>query len=70
MYQYVHTVRSIYVDSPHPKGPINWWMGDSRAHWDRDTLVIDVMHFTDQTHFDRVERAAAGLRVLRVSRKR
>jgi hypothetical protein len=49
MYEYVHTVRSIYVDSPHPKGPINWWMGDSRAHWDRDTLVIDVVHFTDQT---------------------
>jgi hypothetical protein len=53
MYEYVHTVRSIYVDSPHPKGPINWWMGDSRAHWDRDTLVIDVVHFTDQTRFDR-----------------
>ena len=49
----MHTVRSIYVDSPHPKGPINWWMGDSRAHWDRDTLVIDVVHFTDQTRFDR-----------------
>jgi hypothetical protein len=22
------------------------------AHWDRDTLVIDVIHFTDQTRFD------------------
>jgi hypothetical protein len=53
LYEYVHTVRSIYVDSPHPKGPIQWWMGDSRARWDGDTLVVDVVHFTDQTRFDR-----------------
>jgi hypothetical protein len=53
MYEYVHTVRSVYVNGPHPKGPINWWMGDSRARWDGDTLVVDVVHFTDQTRFDR-----------------
>jgi hypothetical protein len=28
-------------------------MGDSRARWDGDTLVVDVVHFTDQTWFDR-----------------
>jgi hypothetical protein len=53
LYEYVHTFRNIYLDSPHPKGPINWWMGDSRARWDGDTLVVDVVHFTDQTWFDR-----------------
>mgnify|MGYP003334939109 CR=1 FL=1 len=53
LYEYVHTVRSVYLDSPHPKGPIEWWMGDSRGHWEGDTLVIDVVHFTDQTRFDR-----------------
>jgi hypothetical protein len=53
LYEYVHTVRSIRLDSPHPEGPIEWWMGDSRGRWDGDTLVVDVIHFTDQTRFDR-----------------
>jgi hypothetical protein len=55
LYEYNHVTRHIYVDgSPHPKGPIdNWFMGDSRARWDGDTLVVDVIHFTDQTWLDR-----------------
>ena len=53
LYEYVHTVRSVRVNSPHPKGPIEWWMGDSRGRWDGETLVVDVVHFTDQTRFDR-----------------
>jgi hypothetical protein len=28
-------------------------MGDSRGHWEGDTLVIDVVHFNDQTRFDK-----------------
>jgi hypothetical protein len=28
-------------------------MGDSRGHWDGDTLVVDAIHFNDQTWFDR-----------------
>ena len=53
LYEYVHSIRNIYFDSPHPRGPIQWWMGDSRARWEGDTLVVDVVHFTDQTWFDR-----------------
>ena len=53
LYEYVHTVRNIYLNSPHPKGPIQWWMGDSRGRWEGETLVADVVHFTDQTWFDR-----------------
>ena len=34
-------------------GPIEWYMGDSRGHWEGDTLVVDVIHFTGQTWFDR-----------------
>ena len=53
LYEYAHVFRNIYLDSKHPDGPINWWMGDSRAKWDGDTLVVDVIHFSDQTWFDR-----------------
>ncbi len=53
LYEYAHTNRFIYTNNtPHPKGPIEWWMGDSRAHWDGDTLVVDNVHFNDQTWFD------------------
>jgi hypothetical protein len=41
------------MNSPHLKGPLNWWMGDSRGRWDGDTLVIDANNFNDETWFDR-----------------
>jgi hypothetical protein len=53
MSEYVHTIRNIHLDSAHPRGPIQWYMGDSRAKWDGDTLVVDTVHFTDQTWLDR-----------------
>ena len=51
--EYAHTIRNIYVGSQHPPAGIQWLMGDSRARWEGDTLVVDVVHFTDQTWFDR-----------------
>jgi hypothetical protein len=53
LYEYAHTVRNIFMNSQHPRGPIEWWMGDSRGKWEGDTLVVDVVHFNDQTWFDR-----------------
>jgi len=53
VYEYVHAVRRIHMNSPHPDGPIEWWMGDSRGRWEGDTLVVDVVHLTGETWFDR-----------------
>ena len=53
VYEYVHAVRRIFMDSPHLEGEIEWYMGDSRGRWEGDTLVVDVVHFTGQTWFDR-----------------
>ena len=53
LYEYTHTFRNARIDSEHPLGPIQWWMGDSRGHWEGDTFVVDVVHFTDQTWLDR-----------------
>ena len=51
-FEFAHTVRIIYTDgSPHPL-PNDFWMGDSRGHWEGDTMVIDTTHFNDQTWFD------------------
>jgi hypothetical protein len=53
-FEYAQAVRIVYTNgTPHPRGPINWWLGDSRGRWDGDTLVVDVVHFTDQTWLDR-----------------
>jgi hypothetical protein len=53
LYEFDHTVRNVFMNSPHPSGSIQWWMGDSRARWDGDILVIDVIDFNDRTWFDR-----------------
>jgi hypothetical protein len=54
LYEYLHATREIYLnESAHPKGPLDLWLGDSRGRWDKDTLVVDVVHFTDQTWLDR-----------------
>jgi hypothetical protein len=54
LYEYLGVVRYLYMNgNPHPRGPIEWFMGDSRARWEGNTLVVDVVHFTDKTWFDR-----------------
>jgi hypothetical protein len=53
LYEYGHALRNVFMNSAHPRGPIEFWMGDSRATWEGDTLVVDVVHFNDQTWFDR-----------------
>ena len=52
-FEYLHATRNVFMDSPHMRGPVEFWMGDSRGTWDGDTLVVDVVHFNDQTWFDR-----------------
>ncbi len=48
----IHDVRIIPLDgSPHPPANIRLWMGDSRGHWEGDTLVVDTTNFTDKTNF-------------------
>jgi hypothetical protein len=55
LYEYAHGVRNIYMNSAHSNDFVELppWMGDSRGHWEGDTLVVDVIHFTDQTWLDR-----------------
>jgi hypothetical protein len=53
LFEYIHATRNIFMDTPHLKGPLEFWMGDSRGRWEGDTLVVDVVHFNDQTWFDR-----------------
>jgi hypothetical protein len=48
----VHDVRRIATDgSAHLPSNVRQWMGDSRGHWEGDTLVIDTSNFTPLTRF-------------------
>ena len=53
LFEYAHTVRNIFMNTPHIEGQLYWWMGDSRGRWEGDTLVVDVTDFNDETWFDR-----------------
>ena len=48
----IHDVRIIPIDgSPHLPSSIRQWMGDSRGHWEGNTLVVDTTNFTDKSRF-------------------
>jgi hypothetical protein len=51
-YEYAGAVRNLYLKDP-GRPPVDSWMGQSVAHWEGETLVIDVTGFNDQTWFDR-----------------
>ena len=41
-----HDARVIPLDGrPHATPQISQWMGDSRAHWDGDTLIVETVQF-------------------------
>ena len=51
--EYSHTYRIIYMDgSPHIDY-LPFWLGDSRGHWEGDTLVVDALSFNDETWLDK-----------------
>ncbi len=48
----IHEARIIPLDGrPHAPAAIRAWAGDSRGHWEGDTLVIDTTNFTGKTRF-------------------
>jgi hypothetical protein len=41
----------VMYGSPHLPASIRQWYGDSRGHWEGDTLVIDVTNFSPKTDY-------------------
>ncbi|HEY7338344.1 MAG TPA: hypothetical protein VH639_25890 [Bryobacteraceae bacterium] len=51
-YEYDHATRTIPLDGSKHLEDLDLWMGDSRGHWEGDTLVVEVADNIDQTWFD------------------
>ena len=52
MQEMIHDVRIIPTDGrPHLPPDVRQLMGDSRGHWEGNTLVVDTTNFTDRTAF-------------------
>ncbi len=48
----VHDARIVPLDGrPHLPENIRQWRGDSRGHWEGDTLVVETTNFTDKASF-------------------
>ena len=52
MQEMIHDTRIIPTDSrPHVAGGVRQLLGDSRGHWEGDTLVVETTNFTGRTNF-------------------
>ena len=64
----IHETRIIPLDGrPHADKNIRLWMGDSRGHWEGDTLVVDTANYNDKiisNSFNCCPEAGANLHVM------
>jgi hypothetical protein len=49
LYELLHAFRVIPLNAKHPDDMEPTYMGDSVAHWEGDTLVVDAVSFNDRT---------------------
>jgi hypothetical protein len=62
LYEWNHLYRVIPLDGrPHANPNIRLWMGDSRGHWEGNTLVVDVTNFTDQNWLNGIMAPPEGV---------
>jgi hypothetical protein len=59
VYEFLHETRLIPIGTtPHLPAAVRLWTGDSRGHWESDTLVVDVTNYNDKGSIH--NSAAAG----------
>lgn len=57
MTEMIHDARVIPIDAgPHVPSNVHEWMGDSRGHWDGDTLVVDTTNYKPNSFMNSTEK--------------
>jgi hypothetical protein len=52
LYEEIHETRVIPLDGrPHARESLRQWLGDSRGHWEGNTLVVDVTNFSGKADY-------------------
>jgi hypothetical protein len=52
LFEWSQVYRLIYTNGTASPTGIDFWMGDSRGHWQGDTLIVNVTNHNDKTWFD------------------
>ena len=64
----IHDTRVIPLDGhPHLNKSVHQWYGDSRGHWEGNTLVIDTTNFSDLNPFPGAQNLHVTERLTRVA---
>ncbi len=62
LFEMVHEFRIIPLDGrPHLPLSVGQWLGDSRGHWEDDTLVVETTNFNDRQLYRRLPLTATRL---------
>jgi hypothetical protein len=64
----IHETRIIPIGAAHAASAIRSWMGDSRGHWEGNTLVVETTNFNDQTQLNNATVSDAARVVERFTR--
>jgi hypothetical protein len=52
LHEQIHEARIVpLTNQPHLSSNLRQWLGDSRGHWEGNTLVVETTNFTDKTNF-------------------
>ncbi len=61
----VHETRIIPIgDRPHVPASVRQWLGDSRGHWEGNTLVVETTNFTDEARGSTFQFATKNMRLV------
>jgi hypothetical protein len=65
MQEQMHETRIIPLgNQPHLPSPVRQWLGDSRGHWEGNTLVVETTNFTDEARGSTFQYATKNMRLV------